>query len=189
MFQLIGDLFNAMFNVLGGIAALILLVVGILTLFYGRRLFWVFAALIGFIFGLMIASQLTPDMADFIRILIAIGVGTLCGIMTVYAEKLMIILVGFLGFGISGYLLISLFDFSSLVNWIIFLISGSIGAVYITRHIEWVVIIVSALLGSLMVSIGVSKFVHTNFLIDLLVFIALLSVGIFFQKKVLSGKN
>jgi len=78
MFQLIGDLFNAMFNVLGGIAALILLVVGILTLFYGRRLFWVFAALIGFIFGLMIASQLTPDMADFIRILIAIGVGTLC---------------------------------------------------------------------------------------------------------------
>jgi len=109
--------------------------------------------------------------------------------MTVYAEKLMIILVGFLGFGISGYLLISLFDFSSLVNWIIFLISGSIGAVYITRHIEWVVIIVSALLGSLMVSIGVSKFVHTNFLIDLLVFIALLSVGIFFQKKALSGKN
>jgi hypothetical protein len=189
MFQLLGDLFGAMFNILGGIAALILLVLGALTLFYGRKLFWIFAALVGFIFGLMVASQLALNVTDFIRIMIAIGVGVLCGIVAVYAEKLMILLVGFLGFGILGYLLINLFDFSPSINWVVFLVTGSLGAVYITRHLEWIIIIISTLIGAIMVSMGMGKFIQINFLVDLLIFIALFAAGIFFQKKALSGKN
>jgi len=189
MFQLLGDLFGAMFNILGGIAALILLVLGILTLFYGRKLFWVFAALVGFIFGLIIASQLTPNVTDFIRIMIAIGIGAICGLVAVYVEKLMIIIIGFLGFGILGYLLIGLFDFSPLVNWIVFLVTGCLGAIYITRYIKWIIIIISALIGAMMASMGIGKFIQMNFLVDLIIFVALLVAGIFFQKKALSGQN
>lgn len=189
MFQLLGDLFGTMLNILGGIAAIILLVLGILTLFFGRRLFWVFAALVGYIFGLIVASQLIPNATDFIRIMIAIGIGVICGVLAVYVEKMMIILIGFLGFGILGYLLISLFDFSTLVNWVVFLITGSLGAVYITRHIEWLIIIISALIGAMMISLGMEKFVHLNLLIELLIFIGLFLAGMFFQRRTFTVNN
>lgn len=54
MFNALNHLFGTVWTILGGIFSLVALIVGLVTLFFGRKLFWIFAALIGLTVGLLI---------------------------------------------------------------------------------------------------------------------------------------
>ena len=188
MFDALNNLFGTVWSVLGGILSLIELVFGLVTLFFGRKLFWVFSALIGLTVGLLISSQFLQDFIPavhfFIAALLAIGFA----VMAVYVERFMIVLTGFLGTGLLGYFLVGLFKIPQSIQWILFLGAGVLGAVLISRYMEWALVSISALLGAIMAGAGLGGLTHFNFLIDLLLFIALLAGGIFYQSRGLKKK-
>ncbi len=189
MFDALNNIFGTVWSILGGILSLIALIFGLVTLFFGRKLFWIFAALIGLTVGLLISSQFLQDYISavhfFIASLLAIGFA----VLAVYVEKFMIILAGFLGAGLLGYFLASLFKIPQSIQWILFLGAGVLGAVLISRYMEWALIIISAFLGATMAGAGLGGLTHFNFLVDLLIFFALLVGGMLFQSRDLKKRN
>jgi hypothetical protein len=183
MFQSFTNIFGSVLSVLGGIASLIALILGIISLFFGRKLFWVFAALIGLSVGLIVGVQLLQNQAIIVRVLVAIFIAAICGVLAIYAEKIMIILAGFFGLGVMGYLISNLFKLQVLFHWILFIGLGILGAILISRYMEWAIVIISSVIGAIMAGVGLGGLTHLNFFIDLLIFLGLLAAGIFFQSR------
>ena len=183
MFQSFNNVFGTVLSIVSGVSAVIALLLGGITLFFGRKLFWVFAALIGLAVGFVVAPQLLQNQPEILRIIFVLIIAGVCALLAVFAEKIMIILAGFLGLGLLGYMLISLFKLPVVINWIIFFGLGILGAVLISKYMEWALVVISSLVGAIMVGAGLGKFIHVNFLIDLLIFVALIAVGIFVQSR------
>ena len=183
MFQSFTNIFGTALSILGGIASFVALILGVISLFFGRKLFWVFAALIGLSVGLMLGAQVLQGQAMFIRVIVAIAIAAICAMLALYAEKIMIILAGFFGLGIFGYLIASLFQLPSLFHWLFFIGLGILGAILISRYLEWAIVIISSGVGAIMAGAGLGGLTHFNFLVDLLIFLGLLAAGIFFQSR------
>lgn len=183
------NFFGTVWSVLGGILSLITLIVGLVTLFYGRKLFWIFSALIGLTVGLLISSQFLQDYISAVHFFIAAMLTIGFAILAVYAEKFMIILAGFLGAGLLGYFLASLLKIPQSIQWILFLGAGILGAVLISRYMEWALIIISASLGAIMAGAGLGGLTRFNFLVDVLIFFMLFLGGLFFQSRDLKKRK
>jgi hypothetical protein len=183
MFQNISNIFGTVFSILGGIASIIALVIGLITLFFGRRLFWIFAALIGLSVGVIIGAQFFQGQTAIVRFLIAAIMAVVFAVLAIYTEKMMILMAGFFGLGLLGYFIASLFNLPGLIHWIFFVGLGILGAILISKYMEWALVIISSLLGAVMAGVGLGGLTHFNFLIDLLIFIGLLAGGFFFQSR------
>jgi hypothetical protein len=183
MFQSFTNIFGTILSVLGGIASLVALILGIISLFFGRKLFWVFAALIGLSVGLIVGVQLLQNQAMIVRVLVAIFIAAICCVLAIYAEKIMIVLAGFFGLGVFGYLIANLFHLPALFHWILFIGFGILGAILISRYMEWAIVIISCAVGAIMAGVGLGGLTHFNFFIDLLIFLVLLAAGILFQSR------
>jgi len=194
MFQSIGNILGTTWSILGGIISIIALIIGLITLFFGRKLFWIFAALIGFTFGLVVSANLFQNFTQLARFLFSALLGAGFAILAIYTEKFAIILTGLFGLGMAGYFLASLFNASEIVRWVLFLVSGLLGAILISKYLEWALIAISAVLGAIMASAGLNGLTQFSFIVDLLIFIALLGSGFSFQsyelrKQVANGRN
>lgn len=183
MFQSIGNIFGTAWTILGGIASIFALIIGLVTLFFGRKLFWIFAALIGLSVGLIIGSQLFQGQAALVHFFIAVLLAAVFAVLAIYAEKIMILLAGFFGLGLLGYFIANLFNLPSIIHWILFLGLGILGAILVSRYLEWALVIISTFLGASMAGAGLGGLTHFNFFVDLLIFIALLAGGFFFQSR------
>jgi len=126
-------------------------VLGGALLLFGRKLFWLFVGVIGFLIGAQIAAR-------FIRgpELLTIGAGLLLGIifavLAIFVQTLAIGVAGFLG---GGYILLSLGALlgldRGLSGGILFIIGGAIGVALIVWLFDWALISISALTGSSMI--------------------------------------
>ena len=81
------------------------MILGILLLFFGRRLFWLFVGVAGFIAGLTLVPQLISGQSELTILLIAIVAGIIGAILAIMLEGLAILIAGFLA---GGYLMTTL---------------------------------------------------------------------------------
>src|SRR5438477_12001630 len=69
---------------------------GCALLFFGRRLFWLFVAALGFAIGLQLAPYLSQNPPLWLSLLLSIGLGLLGALLAVMLQKLAIAIAGFL---------------------------------------------------------------------------------------------
>lgn len=158
--------------------AILSLILGISLLFFGRRLFWLFVGVAGFIAGLTFAPQLISSQSEIVILFIAIIVGIIGAFLAIFLEGLAILIAGFLA---GGYLMTSLavslgasVSADSSINYII---GGIIGLVLVALLFDWAIIILSALLGAEIIM----PFLHVNESIHWVVFIVIIVIGIAVQ--------
>ncbi len=168
------------------IAELANVVIGVLFLTFGRRLFWLFVGLVGFITGFSLAPRLLPGQNVWVILLAAFLVGLLGAFLAVIIQR---VAAGIAGFLIGGYLLNSLLinievDLSS-SWWITYLIGGLIGFALILALFDWALIILSSLAGA---SLIVQSLALAPSL-ALLAFLVLLLVGIAIQAGWMHASN
>jgi len=151
----------------------------------GRKLFWLFVGVIGFIIGVEIATRFFRG-SELITIIAGLGLGIIFAILAIFVETLAIGIAGFLG---GGYILLSFASLFGLdkgfIAWITFIVGGIIGAVLIAILFDWALIIISSLAGSSMV---INAF-HFGRSMAALIFIILLFIGIAVQASVLSAEK
>jgi len=130
----------ALFRILEGISLLTL----------GRKLFWLFVALIGFEVGAYVAARIFTQQPDWIVLVIAIVVGIIGALLAIFLQNGVIALAGFLAGGYLGVALLDVFglDFG-LLALIAFVIGGIIGAVLVMLLFDWALIGLSSLVGAL----------------------------------------
>lgn len=159
---------------------------GIVLLAAGRKLYWLFVAILGFIAGMWLANMFVKTDAEWVQWVIAIGVGILGGILAVGLQKLA---VGAAGFVAGGYGLVYFLETVGVnigdVTWPFFIAGGVIGAVLVLAMFEFALILLSSVAGSAMVGEAFS-FEGT---IATFVFLGLVFLGILIQWAALRAEK
>lgn len=125
------------------------LVLGIVLLFFGRRAFWIFVAVAGFIAGLTFATQFMTGQPELVILLIGIIAGVIGAFLGIMLEWLAILIAGFLAGGyLATTLVISLSLTLSIGYGVIYIIGGIIGLLLVAALFDWAIILLSVLLGA-----------------------------------------
>ena len=128
--------------------SIINLLFGTVLLVAGRKLFWLFIGIIGFIAGVQLAARIW-DGPDWTAIIIGIIVGIIFALLAVFIEALAIGIGGFL---VGGFILTSITNplglNEGLLFWITYAIGGMIGLLLVMFLFDWALIILSSLAGA-----------------------------------------
>lgn len=155
------------------------ILVGLAVLFFGRRLFWLFVGSIGFIVGFEIANDMLQGQSPWLILIIAIVVGVLGAILSIFLQR---IVIGIAGFFAGAYFLSALataqfHQTSESAHWIAFIIGGIIGAMLTMLLLNPALIVLSSLAGAT----AVAQNVPLNPSQQALLFFVLLILGIIVQ--------
>ena len=132
---------------------LLRILAGIALLIMGRRLFWLFVGLIGFISGIDIAIYFLPGQPEWIIFSIALAAGVLGALLALFFQWLAIGLAGFLTGGYTVASLLHLLGWGpSGIDWFFFLVGGILGTLLIIVLFDWALIILSSLAGAVLIT-------------------------------------
>jgi uncharacterized membrane protein YeaQ/YmgE (transglycosylase-associated protein family) len=164
--------------------AIVSLLLGIVLLLLGRRLFWFFVGAAGFLVGMEIAKQFVAGPQGT-NLVIAIVAGILGAVIAIFLRKVAIAIAGFV---IGGYIAVELLRESALFPTALvgihgtafsvpYIIGGIIGAVLLFVLFDWGLIVLSSLSGA---SLIVHSITFQRHALPLL-FAVLVVVGILVQ--------
>jgi hypothetical protein len=157
------------------------LLAGVALLILGRKLFWLFAAVIGFLFGMSLAQQVLPGQSQTTLLLVALTLGGLGAILTILVQKIAIGLIGFIAGGYLVYLLVPALSINlESLLWLAVIIGGIIGAVLASTMFDWALILLSS---------GIGASVITNHLtlpqpFPWVLLVALFIISVIIQRKI-----
>ncbi len=132
------------------------ILLGILLLAFGRRLFWLFVGAAGFVGANLFANQFLKGQSDETVVIFCLGVGFVSAIMAMALRK---VALGAAGFIVGGYLLMTLLAGTGqeheialavgnggqqLAPWLAFGLGGLAGAFLMNALFGWTLIVLSS---------------------------------------------
>jgi hypothetical protein len=131
------------------------MIVGAAILLFGRKLFWLFVAALGFAVGIEIAAYFMRDPPVWMTLVIALGLGLLGALLAIMLQKLAIAVAGFIAGGRLALALLAAFfvDHSHYLG-ITFVIGGILGALMLLALFDWVLILLSSVEGAHLIASG-----------------------------------
>jgi len=158
------------------------LLVGVALLFFGRKLFWLFIAAIGFAAGMDIAQQIFHSPSPTLVLFIALAFGVLGAVLSVLLQKVAIAAAGFVAGGRLAIGLVAAFYANHAeYSQMIFLIGGVLGAVLLLAVFDWAIILLTSVEGAHLIS----NVIALPQLGCMLVLIALIVIGVAAQAAML----
>ena len=125
------------------------ILIGVVILFFGRKLFWLCVAAIGFAAGVELAPHLVQDPSALLSLTIAVLLGIIGALLALFLQKIAIAVLGFLAGGkLAGAIAAAFFVHYAQHSTIIFVIGGVIGAILLLVLFDWALIVVSSLIGA-----------------------------------------
>jgi hypothetical protein len=138
--------------------------IGAVILFFGRKLFWLCVAAVGFAAGGELATHFLHQPTPLMALTIALVLGFIGALIALFLQKMAIAIAGFVVNLTPSY-------------WITFVIGGIIGAVLLLSLFDWALIFFSAVVGAYLIQSAVTL-PSTG---SAILFIALAAVGFFVQ--------
>jgi hypothetical protein len=155
-------------------------------LLFGRRLFWLLVATLGFLFAFTLVQRLAPEVTQPWQWVLAIAAGLLGALLAIFAQKLAI---GAAGMLFGGYSTLWLLDHygADLGNWqwVVLLAGGALAAVLALLVFDTALVVVSSILGAALL-VGAARLAG---LPSVILFAVLLIVGITIQMGQGGGKR
>jgi Domain of unknown function (DUF4203) len=154
------------------------IIIGAIILFFGRRLFWLCVAGVGFASGMEVAPHLVHEPSTVLQLSVALVFGFIGALLALFLQKIAIAIAGFLAGGKLALALVGAF-FVSGPNYpgITFIVGGIIGAILLLSLFDWALIGMSAVVGAYLIG-------HTVVLPPTgatVLFVALAAIGIIVQ--------
>jgi hypothetical protein len=163
------------------------ILIGIGMVLFGRKLFWVFAAGVGFITAATWATRALSGRSDVIVLLIALAAGVIGGLIAIFIRWLGIGLAGFLG---GAYIIYGLFVLFNLdlreYSWIVYLIGGGMGVIFFSVFFDWTLIIISSMSGALILTQSIARLFSIPRPLGIVMIVILIIIGIIIQARTLS---
>jgi hypothetical protein len=155
-------------------------ILGLVLLVFGRKLFWLFVAITGFLVGVALSSAFLPDQPKWIILCVGLGAGLLGALLAVFAERLAFALAGFYaGSYLALILSQSLDGGGNSIIW--FVLGGVMGAVIASLIMDWAIIVLSCLVGAG----AILQALQLGQTASLVIFAVLLTTGIVIQRKLM----
>ena len=128
-------------------------------LFLGRRLFWLFVGLAGFVAGFMIVERMVHGQPEWVTLAIALAAGLLGIGIAIFLQRAAIAMTGAVS---GGYLSILLAHHITRIpagsEWMVALIGGVLGAILLSVFFDWALILLSSATGAALVVQSASMF-------------------------------
>lgn len=171
----------------------VLLATGLILLFFGRKLFWLFVAVVGAVTALWIATEVLGLETGAPSVIAAVTAGLVGGLMAILVQKAAVAVVGFL-VGVWGTLV--LLDIASvsltvtsvdplILQSVLAVAGGALGAVVAAQLFEAALVVLSALVGSFLLVNGLGVAGG----LALAAFLSLTLVGVLVQTRRRGGKT
>jgi hypothetical protein len=123
--------------------------IGIVILFFGRKLFWLCVAAVGFAAGVELAPHLVHEPSPLLALTVALVLGLIGALLALFLQKIAIAVLGFLAGGkLAGAIAAAFFVQYAQYSTVIFLVGGIIGAILLLVLFDWALIVVSSLIGA-----------------------------------------
>jgi hypothetical protein len=152
--------------------------VGVIILLFGRRIFWLCVAAVGFAAGVELAPHLVQEPSPLLALTFALVLGFLGALLALFLQKIAIAIVGFVSGGKLALALAAAFlGNAAEFYWLTFIIGGVIGAILLLVLFDWALIFLSSIVGAYLIQ-GLVKLPSTGATI---LFIVLVIVGVLVQ--------
>lgn len=181
MTSIFGQFFEPLTGGLGIITALFAIAMGAISVFFGRRLYWVFVGVAGFLIGLILGPRLffgrVPEIwQPLLTLLIALVFAGLSLLM----NKVMIAISGAVGLGVFIYSLADpyLQEWASITLTIIGAIAGILASWFL---FDWALMFFSSIAGASLLTSGFISIIPRTSGADLLIFLFVFVIGFSFQ--------
>ncbi len=123
--------------------------IGAVILFFGRKLFWLCVAAVGFAAGVEIAPHLVHEPSPLLALAVALVLGLIGALLALFLQKVAIAVLGFLAGGkLAGSIAAAFFVHYAQYSTVIFVIGGIVGAILLLALFDWALIVVSSLIGA-----------------------------------------
>jgi hypothetical protein len=160
--------------------------IGAVILFFGRKLFWLCVAAVGFAAGVEIAPHLVHEPSPLLALAVALVLGLIGALLALFLQKVAIAVLGFLAGGkLAGAIAAAFFVQYTQYSTIIFLVGGLIGAILLLALFDWALIVVSSLIGAHLIQSAIVLPASGS----TIVFIGLAVLGILVQAASLRGSR
>ena len=157
---------------------LINLILGIVLLTTGKKLYWLFVGVIGFIIGLALATQYVQLNPPWLVYIVALGAGIIGAILATFLQHLAIALVGFIVGGYGALHLTGLFGINSEpTSWMAFIVGGIVGLLLVASVFNWALYLLSSWAGATLVT----EAIGLQATVGVVVFFALFVLGMIIQ--------
>ena len=127
-------------------------VIGVIMLFFGRKLFWLYVGCLGFVVGFEYAPYIWQIQSNLSMVISAIITGIIGAVLALFFQK---IAIGFAGFVAGGYIALNLITLLGpgleQAVWLPYVIGGIIGALLLFFIFDWALIFVSSLTGAMLI--------------------------------------
>lgn len=161
-------------------------VIGAAILLFGRKLFWLFVAALGFAVGIEIAAYFMREPPIWMTLLVALVLGVLGALLAILLQKLAIAVAGFIAGGRIAWALAAAFWVEHAhYRGITFVIGGILSALLLLALFDWVLILLSSVEGAHLVANGIVLPEKGA----VILFIALAVIGVVVQGSMLRGSR
>src|SRR5437868_10029777 len=161
------------------------ILIGAIILFFGRKLFWLCVAAVGFAAGIQVAPHLMHEPTPILQLSIAVVFGFIGALLALFLQKIAIAVAGFLAGGKLAMALVAAFIAEGArYPGIAFIVGGIIGAILLLALFDWALIVMSAVVGAYLIC-------HTIVLPQTgatILFVGLAVIGVVVQAAAFRGK-
>ena len=152
--------------------------IGVIILFFGRRLFWLCVAAVGFAAGVELAPQLIHEPSPLLALSLALLLGLIGALLAIFLQKIAIAIAGFLAGGKLGVAIASAFFVQHAeYYWLTFLVGGVVGALLLLLLFDWALIVLSSVVGAHLIQTAVVLPAAGNAIL----FVVLVLIGVVVQ--------
>ncbi len=156
---------------------IIALVAGVVLLFFGKRLFWLAAAMVAFLFGWQLFGDL---LGPGWSLILAVVLGILFAWLAIKFVRIAAYIVGFLAGAVALPLLMGTFGVD-MSGFILAGIGGAIGLILVAVAFDWGLILITAWAGASAIAFALQNWVTLNGAFSTVVFLVLMIVGVLWQ--------
>lgn len=158
----------------------LMIVMGLIMLVFGRRLFWLFVAIVGFLVGMEFTKLLLVDQPLGVQLLGGLAAGLIGALLAVFFQRVAFVLAGFFAGAYFAILLAHPLGIAG-TGLILPVVGGVIGAIVAALLMDWAIIVLSCLVGAGAI-VSQLRLRDTK---TAIIFFVLVIIGIFVQAKLM----
>ena len=168
---------------------------GAILLVLGRKLFWLYVAILGFVVGLTLATRLFNVQPEWVQLVIGLVFGLVGALLAYYFQEIAVAVAGFMGGAYIAVSLLTLFairptQIGDLLTWSLFIAGGIVGVLLALTLFDWVLVILTSLAGTFLILEGSNLTMTTA--VGAVLALVLFVVGVVVQtatSRTLSGRT
>jgi hypothetical protein len=170
------------------VAPILNVLLGIVLLAAGKKLYWLLVAVVGFVVGLALATQYVQSDPPWLIYVVALVAGILGAVFGLFVQKLAIALVGFLVGGFGASYVAGLLNITAPFNWMAFIGGGIVGLLLVASVFDWSIYILSSWAGATLITRTVTGGIGMSESLGLVVFFTLFVLGMVLQAGLFKEK-